>query len=57
MAVVLSNGDNGSKYMEVEHPNHTYIDITAHISESIKTNDKGWAEFRYNDRSVWVLQQ
>jgi len=59
MAVVLSNGDDGSKNMEVGHPNHTYIDITEHISESIETNDEGWADFRCNagSVSVWVPQK
>jgi alpha-amylase len=59
MAVVLSNGDEGSKYMEVGHPNSTYIDLTEHISEPITTNDEGWADFRCiaGSVSVWVLQK
>ena len=58
MAVVLSNGDAGTKWMEVGQPNCTYIDITEHISEPIETNDEGWAEFRCNagSVSVWVPQ-
>ncbi|MBF2062822.1 MAG: alpha-amylase [Calothrix sp. C42_A2020_038] len=59
MAVVLSNGSDGSKFMEVGQPNCTYIDITEHINEPITTNDQGWAEFRCNGGSVsvWVPQQ
>lgn len=59
MAVVLSNGSDGTKYMEVKQPNRTYIDITEHIAEPIVTNDEGWAEFRCNagSVSVWVPQQ
>ncbi len=59
MAVVISNGDDGSKYMEVKHPNCTYIDVTEHISEPITTNDEGWADFRCNagSVSVWVPQK
>jgi len=59
MAVVISNGDDGSKYMEVKHPNCTYIDVTEHISEPITTNDEGWADFRCNagSVSVWVPQE
>jgi alpha-amylase len=59
MAVVISNGDDGSKYMEVKHPNCTYIDITEYISEPITTNDEGWADFRCNagSVSVWVPQK
>lgn len=59
MAVVLSNGDEGSEYMEVGHPNSRYIDITEHISEPITTNQEGWADFKCNagSVSVWVLQK
>jgi alpha-amylase len=56
MAVVLSNGDAGNKSMEVGQPNKVYQDITGHISESVTTNDKGWAEFccEAGSVSVWV---
>lgn len=58
MAVVLSNGGEGSKFMEVGQPNRTYIDITENIKESITTNNEGWADFRCNGGSVsvWVPQ-
>ncbi|QKQ76084.1 alpha-amylase [Nostoc sp. TCL240-02] len=58
MAVVLSNGEEGTKWMEVGQPNSTYIDITEHFSEPITTNDEGWADFRCNagSVSVWVPQ-
>lgn len=58
MAVVLSNGGDGTKFMEVGQPNRTYIDITEHIQEPITTNDDGWADFRCNagSVSVWVPQ-
>ncbi|NJN86481.1 MAG: alpha-amylase [Leptolyngbyaceae cyanobacterium SL_7_1] len=56
MAVVLSNGGDGTKWMEVGQANCTYIDLTEHISEPVTTNDQGWAEFRCNGGSVsvWV---
>ncbi|MEH1923652.1 alpha-amylase [Nostoc sp.] len=58
MAVVLSNGGEGTKWMEVGQPNSTYIDITEHISEPVTTNDEGWADFRCDagSVSVWVPQ-
>jgi alpha-amylase len=58
MAVILSNGDSGTKWMEVGQPNKTYIDLTEHIKEPIATNDRGWAEFCCNagSVSVWVPQ-
>jgi alpha-amylase len=56
LAVVLSNGDTGSKWMEVGQPNTVYTDLTEHIQEPITTNEEGWAEFRCQagSVSVWV---
>ena len=56
MAVVLSNGDAGSKWMEVSTPNQVYVDATEHIAEAVTTNDEGWADFRCEagSVSVWV---
>ena len=58
MAVVLSNGEDGTKRMEVGQPNQTYIDLTEHIKEPIVTDEAGWAEFRClaGSISVWVAQ-
>jgi alpha-amylase len=58
LAVVLSNGEGGSKSMEVGHPNCTYIDITEHIKTPVVTNDEGWGEFSTGGGSVsvWVRQ-
>lgn len=58
MAVVLSNGEDGVKLMEVGQPNSRYIDITEHVREPITTNDEGWGEFRCKGGSVsvWVPQ-
>jgi alpha-amylase len=56
LAVLLSNGDEGTKLMEVGQPNATFIDITGHITEPVTTNDDGWGDFRCNagSVSVWV---
>lgn len=56
MAVLLSNGSEGTKWMEVGKPNTTFYDLTGHISQTITTNDDGWAEFRCGGGSVsvWV---
>lgn len=58
MAVVLSNGDQGCKWMEMGRPHQTYRDVTEHISEPITTNAEGWAEFacQGGSVSVWVPQ-
>ncbi|PSN13576.1 alpha-amylase [filamentous cyanobacterium CCT1] len=59
MAVVLTNGDDGRKWMEVGQPNCTYYDITEHVSEPVTTNDEGWAEFscQAGSVSVWVPKE
>ena len=56
MAVVLSNGGDGTKWMEVGQANRTYVDITEHIPEPITTNDEGWADFPClaGSVSVWI---
>ncbi|HEY9893848.1 MAG TPA: alpha-amylase, partial [Candidatus Sericytochromatia bacterium] len=56
LAVLLSNGDEGTKPMEVGQPNATFMDITGHITEPVTTNDDGWGDFRCNagSVSVWV---
>ncbi|MBD2311484.1 alpha-amylase [Desertifilum sp. FACHB-1129] len=56
IAVILSNGSDGLKWMEVGKPNTRFIDITEHIPEAIVTNEYGWAEFRCKGGSVsvWV---
>jgi alpha-amylase len=59
MAVVLGNGDDGWKWMEIGHPHATYIDLTERISEPVVTNADGWGEFRCHGGSVsvWVLKK
>lgn len=58
MAVVVSNGEAGSKWMEVGRANQVYVDITEHIDEPVTTNEAGWANFRClaGSVSVWVVQ-
>jgi alpha-amylase len=58
MAVVMSNGDAGSKWMRVGQPNKVYCDATEHINEPVTTNEEGWAEFKCppGKVSVWTPQ-
>ncbi len=58
LAVILSDGPSGSKWMEVGKRHKVFFDITGHIKEPIYTNEHGWAEFRCNGGSVsvWVEQ-
>jgi alpha-amylase len=56
MAVLLSNGGDGWKWMEVGQPNKTYTDSTGHIATSVTTNSDGWGQFTCVGRkvSVWL---
>jgi alpha-amylase len=56
MAVLMSNGSEGFKWMEVGRPNQKFVDLTEQISTPIYSNAQGWAEFRCpaGSVSVWV---
>jgi alpha-amylase len=56
LAVLMSNGADGYKWMEVGKHNAKLRDITEHVSEAVYTNSDGWGEFRCKGGSVsvWV---
>lgn len=56
MAVLLSNGFDGFKWMNIGSPGVTYRDVTEHLTETVTTNAEGWGEFKCKGRSVsvWV---
>ncbi|MEO1591143.1 MAG: alpha-amylase [Cyanobacteria bacterium J06632_22] len=56
MAVLMSNGAPGQKWMKVGKPNTEFKDLTEHVDGTVTTNAEGWAEFRCNGGSVsvWV---
>lgn len=58
MAVILSDGSEGYKWMEVGKPNTKFIDLTEHIKEAVYTNDWGWGKFSClgGSVSVWVQE-
>jgi alpha-amylase len=58
MAVVLTNGTAGRKWMNVYRPNKTFRDATRQAPEKVTTNADGWGEFRCLDGSVsaWVQE-
>jgi len=57
MAVVLTNGTAGSKWMNTFHPGAAFRDATGHVAGTITAHASGWANFRCNDRSVSVWLQ
>lgn len=56
MAVLMSNGADGWKWMETGRPNTVYADSTGHVAALVKTNADGWGEFRCpgGKVSVWI---
>lgn len=58
VAVLMSNSEDGCKWMEVGQPGTRYDDVTGHIREPVITNGDGWGEFRCpgGKVSVWVRQ-
>ncbi|MDX2231657.1 MAG: alpha-amylase [Leptolyngbyaceae cyanobacterium bins.349] len=56
MAVIMSDGPGGSKWMEVGKPNTTFYDLTEHVAEPVYTNEFGWGDFSCTGGSVsvWV---
>ena len=57
MAVLLSAGPGGTKWMEVGKRNVSFADLTGHVKESVFTNEHGWGEFRCQGGSVSVWVQ
>jgi alpha-amylase len=57
MAVLMSDGPAGNKWMEVGRRDAAFVDITGHVPEPVRTNADGWGEFRCNGGSVSVWVQ
>lgn len=58
MAVVMSNGTEGIKWMNVGKANITLHDVTEHINQPVQTNEFGWGQFfcQAGSVSVWVQE-
>ncbi|MBO9574082.1 MAG: DUF1939 domain-containing protein, partial [Chitinophagaceae bacterium] len=60
-AVLLSNGDEGFKHMEIgkRHAGKVFRDYLQKRSEEITVDENGWAEFLCppGSLSVWVEKQ
>ncbi|MDB5296274.1 MAG: amyA, partial [Phycisphaerales bacterium] len=57
MAVVLTNGSAGTKWMNAFRPAVTFRDATGHDPDPVVTNADGWGEFRCPGGSVSVWLQ
>lgn len=58
MAVIMSDHQRGTKWMDVGRPNTSFVDLTGHRAGTIRTNKDGWGDFAVNEGSVsvWVEQ-
>jgi alpha-amylase len=57
MAVVLTNGADGNKWMNTFRPGARFRDATGHLPDVITANGDGWANFRCRAGSVSVWLQ
>jgi alpha-amylase len=57
MAVLMSDGPEGTKWMEVGKPRARFSDFTEHVRDPVVTNEHGWGEFRCQGGSVSVWVQ
>lgn len=59
VAVLMSNGGDGFKWMEIGQPCTVYRDLTGHLNDTVITNEHGWGEFRCRGGSVsvWVRDE
>jgi len=59
LAVLMSDGDSGWKWMDVGKAQTRFVDLTGQIPEPITTNGDGWACWRCpaGSVSVWVEQE
>lgn len=57
MAVVLTNGAEGGKWMNTYRPHASFRDVTGHVPGTVTANEAGWADFRCRGGSVSVWLQ
>lgn len=56
LAVLMSDGPGGSKWMEVGKADTRFHDLLAHRTDAVTTNQDGWGQFHVDGGSVsvWV---
>jgi len=56
LAVLITDGPGGSKWMDTGRPETEFRDLTGSFAEPVKTNSFGWGEFPVEggSMSVWV---
>lgn len=56
VAVVMSNGDAGHKWMDAGQPGRRFVDLVGGLDHVVQTDRHGWAEFSCapGSVSVWI---
>ncbi len=56
LAVLISNGGDGWKWMDIARPNTQFHDATGNITETVSTNEYGWGKFlcKAGSVSIWT---
>ena len=56
MAVVMTNGSEGNKWMNMFKPGAEFYDLTGHITQTVFTDQNGWGNFPCpaGNVSVWL---
>jgi alpha-amylase len=56
MAVLMTNGSDGTKWMNVFHPYARFYDVTGHYGDEMVANQDGWTNFKCpaGNVSVWL---
>ena len=56
MAVVMTNGSDGDKWMNTFRPNARFVDVTGHFPQTVVAGADGWANFPCpgGNVSVWT---
>lgn len=57
IAVIMSDGPPGYKWMDVDKPHTKFTDVTGKVDQPVYTNEWGWGEFRSQGGSVSVWIQ
>ena len=57
MAVLMSDGPGGEKWMNAGRPHAQFVDVTEHVKGPVQANEHGWAPFRCEGGSVSVWVQ
>jgi alpha-amylase len=57
MAILMSTGADGNKWMNTLRPDATFYDLTEHLQEKVVTDEDEWGNFLCKGGKVYVWLQ